>query len=111
MVLVIVLCAITVLFYAFFTFDRLVKAEYENYRDEWVADGSPKGFFWRAPECTWLGSSFAMQRLSFAWLFKTPTWATQSAIYRGWLKQLRLSVLVWNVTVVGTFLWFLIFCV
>lgn len=96
--------AISALLYSFATFDRLVRAEYTEDRSAWEADGRPFGFFWHAPECTWFRSAWATNRLSFVWLFKTPTWAVPSAIYRGWLRRLRICVLAWNVTIFGLLL-------
>ena len=89
------------LLYSFVTFDRLVRAQYEAHREAWIADGQPRGFFWRARECTWFGSAIATHRLSFAWLFNTPAWAAESKTSRALLRRLRISVLLWNVLVVG----------
>jgi hypothetical protein len=103
---VILVAAIFVLLYSFAMFDRLVQAEYAQDRLAWEADGQPRGFLWRAPECTWFRSSWATNRVAFVWLFKTPTWAAPSATYCGWLKRLRISVLVWNVTILCLFVAF-----
>ena len=89
-----------VVLYAFTMFDRLVRSEYESDREAWERDGRPRGFFWRAPECTWFKSSWAMNRLSFVWLFATPRWVVRSAQCQTWLRHLRVSVLAWNVIVV-----------
>jgi len=93
--------AVAVLLYAFAMFDRLVQAEYERDREAWEADGRPRGFLWRAPECTWFRSGWALSRLSFVWLFTTPAWAAQSTTCRGWLRRLRVCVLAWNVMILG----------
>jgi hypothetical protein len=100
-IVIIVLVGVAVLLYAFAMFDRLVRAQYEQYREAWVADGRPRGFLWRVPECTWWRSGLALGRLSSVWLFKTPAWAAQSGILRGWFRQLRVCVLAWNAIVVG----------
>lgn len=91
------LAGAAVLVYSFVTIDRLVKAQYEYHREAWTADGQPRGFFWRAPECTWFNSGLALHRLSLTWLFNTPAWAGGSASYRALLKRLRLSVLLSSV--------------
>jgi hypothetical protein len=104
----ILVLAIAVLLYSFVMFDRLVKAEYTHARSAWEADGRPRGFFWHAPECTWLRSGWAVNRLGFIWLFKTPNWAAQSAHYRDWLKRFRICVLAWNITIVGLFVAFML---
>ena len=98
---IILAVAISALLYSFAMFDRLVRAEYEQDRQAWEADGRPRGFFWRAPECTWFRSAWAINRLSFVWLFKTPTWAAPSAICRGWLRRLRICVLAWNIIILA----------
>jgi hypothetical protein len=94
-----------VLLVAISNFDSLVKIEYRKYKDEWIIDGKPHGFFWRPSESTWFSSSIAMQKLSFRWLFKTPQWISNDpeAIYR--LKRLRLFVLIFNI---GIVIWFII---
>lgn len=98
---VILALAISALLYSFAMFDRLIRAEYAQDRSAWEVDGRPRGFFWHAPECTWFRSAWATNRLSFIWLFNTPTWAVPSATYRDWLKRLRVCVLAWNVAILG----------
>lgn len=95
------LVAAGVLIYSFATFDRLVRAEYDLHREAWTADGRPRGFFWRAPECTWFDSSVALHRVTLVWLFTTPAWAAESGTHRALLRRLRLLVLVWNAAVIG----------
>jgi len=95
------MASLGLLFCSFAMFDRLVRAEYETNRGAWEADGRPRGFLWRAPECTWLRSDFARVRLSLVWLFSTPTWAAESVTYRSWLSRLRICVLAWNTLILG----------
>jgi hypothetical protein len=90
---------VAVLLYALVMFDRLVRAEYEGAREAWEADGRPRGFFWKAPECTWYRSAWALNRLSFVWLFATPAWVARSTTSRNWLRHWRVSVLTWNVII------------
>ena len=96
-----------VLVYSFVTFDRLVRTHYEFHREAWMADGKPRGFFWRAPECDWFASSLALHRLSLTWLFSTPAWVAESPTYRALMKRLRMSVLVWNVLLIGAIIVFI----
>ena len=103
--LVAIIAAAGVLLYSFAMFDRLVRAQYELYREAWLADGRPRGFFWRAPECTWFSSAWSRNRLSFVWLFRTPVWAAEPGRCRQYLSRLRLSVLIWNVTIVALAIW------
>jgi hypothetical protein len=78
---IILLLLFPVVIAAFIVFDQLVRLEYSSYRKNWEADGQPHGFFWVPAEAKsaggWLvgfGSSFAMQRCTFGWLFSTPEW-------------------------------------
>ena len=98
---VILVLAISALLYSFAMFDRLVRAEYAEDRTAWEADGRPYGFFWHAPECTWLRSAWATERLSLVWWFETPAWVTRSATYRNWLRRLRICVLFWNIAILA----------
>ena len=97
---------VIVLLYAFVLFDRLIRAEYEQHRQFWEADGRPAGFFWRAAECSFMTSQFAKTRLTLVWLFRTPAWIAGSPVLRTRLRQHRWAVLVWNV---GILIWFVFF--
>src|SRR5437016_1928179 len=96
-----IVLAIPLLLYAFFAFDRFVRAEYENARGAWEADGRPRGFFWKAPECTLYRSTWALYRLSFLCLFATPSWAAVSPASRNSLRRWRISVLAWNIVIIA----------
>ena len=89
-----------ILLYAIFNFDRLVKIEYQRYKEEWIKDGKPIGFFWRTPESSWLSSSFAMEKLTMQWLFKTPHWVNKDPEAMGRLRKLRRLVLFFNIGVI-----------
>lgn len=102
--LIIIFVGVPLLVYAFLMFNRVVRTEYETYRAAWEADGKPCGFFWRAPECTYFRSGWATNRLSFIWLFRTPSWAANSTDCRSWLKRLRICALAWNLLMVFLFL-------
>ena len=84
----------------FVSFDRLVKLEHNRYRQFWLDDGRPDGFFWHPGESTWFSSGVAKQVLLFKWLFSTPGWASQDGDARKALKKLRACVLIWNVGIV-----------
>jgi hypothetical protein len=94
--------AIADLLYGFWTFDRLVRWEYDHHRDQWLKDGRPDWFFWRANECDFFFSSIAKQKLTFVWLFKTPAWADGNIECIRRLSHLRTAVLAWN-TALATF--------
>lgn len=101
---IVFLCVLLVadLLSVFVAFDVLVKLMYRNHRTEWEAAGRPAGMFWRPPEVDGFAfmSGFAMQRLSFVWLFRTPVWIGGDAAAKRWLLWLRLSVLVWNAFII-----------
>ena len=99
------LCLVCILLYAFFNFDRLVKIEYQKHNEDWIKDGKPAGFFWRAPDSSWISSALATQKLSFQWLFKTPEWTIDDAEARDRLRKLRRLVLIFNI---GIIVWFVI---
>jgi hypothetical protein len=103
-IMVVIAVGLPLIFYSWLMFDRLVKAEYEIKRMVWEADGKPAGFFWKAPECTFFGSSWARNWLSFVWLFSTPSWVAESKDYRTWLMRFRIFVLAWSVLIVTIFL-------
>jgi hypothetical protein len=108
-IITIFLGLMAVLLMAFANFDRLVKIEYKKYKEKWVKDGKPRGFFWRPSEIPWfafaIASSLAMQSLSIKWLFKTPEWVTNDLEAKECLRKLRLYVLIFNV---GIIVWFVI---
>jgi len=96
--------ALPILIYSFVLLDRLIQAEYESHKAAWEADGKPMGFFFFPPGQNWLDKfrgGWARNRISFVWLFKTPSWVSASIEYRVWLRRFRICVLVWN-------LWFLL---
>jgi hypothetical protein len=101
-----IIVGLALLLYAFLMFDRIVRTEYEKNRIVWEADGRPCGFFWNAPECTLVRSGWARNRLSFVWLFTTPSWSDDSAECKIWLRRLRVSVFAWNVLILVSFLVF-----
>ena len=95
---------IPLLIYSFLMFDRVVKTEYESNREAWELDGKPYGYLWKAPECTYFRSSWARNRLSFAWLFTTPKWTLGMPNCQSWLTRMRICVLGWNIMIVSLFL-------
>jgi hypothetical protein len=98
--LVLLIC---VLFYAFMSFDRLLKMQYQRYHQCWIADGKPAGFFWRASECDFILSQFSRLRLTFSWIFSTPKWAAGCYELLAILKRLRLAVIIWNLGILSWF--------
>ena len=94
---------LVVLLFAFRNFDKLLEIEYLKYRDEWVKDGKPRGFFfWRPPEsCEYFSSAVAQQVLSVKWIFKPPGWSLKDIEAKTHQRNFRLFVLIsWIVIVV-----------
>lgn len=102
--IVFLMVGILLIFYSFVMFDRLVKAEYAINKSAWEADGRPRGFFWNTRECTTFRSDWARNRLSFLWLFRTPSWVSDSAECQTWLRRLRICVLGLHIVVLSIFL-------
>jgi hypothetical protein len=93
-----------VLLTAFWMFDKLVRLEYASYRADWEQDGRPNGFLFHPPETKELDaprSWVAFNRCAFAWLFRTPEWMRQDERALRWVFWLRVSVLTWNVGILG----------
>jgi hypothetical protein len=78
---------ISVLLGSFFTFDQLIRLEYNSYRTQWENDGKPHGFFWFPREywnsqnlslfSKWKSqykSVWAAPKANLIWLFLTPQW-------------------------------------
>ena len=100
MIPIIFICLMVILVLAFLDFDRLIKIEYKNYKEEWIDDRKPCGFFWRTSECTWFSSTFAMQGLSMKWLFSTPKWVINDVQARVCLRRFRLLI-IFNAGAIG----------
>jgi hypothetical protein len=84
-----------VLFVGFRAFDELLAVEHARHREEWDADGRPRGVFWR-PGRARLPGSLARDKLFVKWIFVTPPWAEGDEHARRPLARYRLCVLVWN---------------
>lgn len=105
-----VVCAVLLLggmgicFYSFVLFDRLVRIYYRSYRAEWERDGSPRGYFWWAPDSYNIGSWLARNRLTFVWNFRTPPWITASSEHSALLRTYRicnrLFLIVWLILLI-----------
>jgi hypothetical protein len=89
----------------FYYYDRILKTEYSKYHDQWLADGSPLGFFWVPKGSKLFTGSFSRGALSFQWLFRNPKWAMDDKTVLQYLFKLRLSwavgMLAWLILVAG----------
>lgn len=83
----------------YFLFDRLLRIQITDYRDEWLGKGSPCGYFWFSP--TYMSMSWSAQRardrLFGEWYRTPPRWADEcestSKQYANWRKATKLSYL------------------
>jgi hypothetical protein len=76
----------------FLVFDRLIRYEYENFREAWEHDGSPHGFFWHPPRpgcSTSIMRYMARDTLAVMWLVVTPSWMEKDEKARSLLSRLR----------------------
>jgi hypothetical protein len=80
---------VSTVIYGMLLFDRLVRWQYRNHRQQWISDGKPDGFFWRAKECESWSSDLAKKKLQISWMFVTPNWALAAPECRRWLTQSR----------------------
>ena len=77
-------------YFAFRSYDRLIRFEYEYHRADWENDGKPFGYVWRPPEIEEpMGSLLAFWRCGSKWLFKTPAWMSQDIEAMRLLKRFR----------------------
>lgn len=70
----------------FVVVDRLVRLEYNFYRRSWEKDGKPIGPFFIPPQSRMFGglwvsvkSRHALNKITIAWIFKTPQWVRDEA--------------------------------
>lgn len=104
----VVLALSPILLASFALFDLVIRRLYAVHRPSWKAEGSPRGFFFVPSEARWgpfarPGSSLAMQRAAFVWLFRTPEWARADATAKAWMTWFRLAVVGWNVGIISAF--------
>ncbi len=95
---------VPILILAFNTFDNLIRLEYEEFHEQWLADGTPSGIYWRpAGRRPSFQGAFATQKAMFLFLFTKPGWMKSNARASGLQRRYRLLALTWNV---GLVLWF-----
>jgi len=89
---------------AFLMFDRIVKFQFENYRDEWEKSGKPNGVFTSIGDSTFLTSSLSRNIKLISWAFASDEWMKKepSIIKKVWLMRSAVYVfwLVWIIVVV-----------
>jgi hypothetical protein len=99
LVIILIGVGIFVILGAHYQLERLVRAEHDLHYDSWVADGRPQ--FMTTRERFGLGSHWARSRVSFVWLFRTPSWVTASSDHVRHLRLLRLFVAAWNLPILS----------
>jgi len=102
--IVVFILGLPILIRAFLAFDTLVALERSQYPVAWESDGRPRpiirGMF--SSEFS-LRGWLATQRCTFAWLFRTPGWASADPRARAALTRLRASAALWNLVIMPVF--------
>lgn len=93
------------LFGAFSTFNKLVRIEREQFRQQWMRDGQPREWFQKRSTHQSRDGGLAKYICSWVWLFRTPYWVRASEPASRLIWRYRLSLLVWNM---GIVLWILV---
>ncbi len=102
---VVVVLLVADLLWAFATWDRIIKLEFQKYPVEWQKDGKPPGYFWKTPPSAYssywdrLRAIWHRGWLISAWLFRSPAWARSDAKASGLLIRFRLLVAIWNLSI------------
>jgi hypothetical protein len=91
--------------------DRLLRAEYERHREQWIADGGPCGIFWRPGDGQYHRNRRAVARVSWSWLFRRPVWMAEDSGSRRTLAGYRTSTFaLWVLAaIMAGFLLFVLF--
>lgn len=81
---------------AFYFFDRLLKIQYSDFKDEWKRAGTPHGFFWIPKESASslkvlprASATRARTKSLFSWLFRTPEWIKRDPAARTSIFKMR----------------------
>lgn len=89
--------------YGFMMIDKLIKQMYNSHNEEWIKVGKPSGMFYYPPEARNLQSMISMQSNVFVWIFKTPKWIKGDEAPSSYLKKLRVSLAIANLSILGIF--------
>ena len=77
--------------YHFYCFDRVVRFEFKNYKNEWIKDGKPYGFFWTSKESTYWQGCISRNACLEKWLKENPEWIQNDSKVTHLLNRLRFS--------------------
>jgi hypothetical protein len=87
-------------------YNKLLKIEYEQYRDEWESDGMLPGFGYM-PEGAkrTIQSAWARNHQLFHWLVKSPNWSKNNKEARKYLFLCRFFILAFaaSIIIIGEF--------
>jgi len=90
----------------FFCVDRLIRFQYKNYREQWIRDGRPYGYFWTSKESSfWLGC-FSREACVKKWLEEKPDWIQEDAkaVDRlNWIRRAK-SFMYFSMSICGVIL-------
>jgi len=89
--------------YGFIMIDKLIKQMHNSHNEEWIKVGKPSGMFYYPSGARNLQSMISMQLNVFIWAFKTPKWVKSDAISSSYLKKLRFSLAIANLSMLGFF--------
>jgi hypothetical protein len=99
----ILLAGIPVCISLFWTFDHLVRIEFERFPGNWTADGQPNSLFRpsikRWSFRTWL----ATQRCAFTWSIVRPKWSSTDPEARRYARRLQALFGIWILVVIPLF--------
>ena len=72
-------------------FDDLMRHYHTQLPEQWVASGSPIGFFWQPGEgITWAEGTQARRRIFWTWMKQSPEWMTDQLQWK--MRIVRLSL-------------------
>ena len=94
--LVVLLAVFPVLVSLMWTFDRLVRLEFEKFPENWTADGRPYPLLWKRRDMPrTIRSWLATQRCALVWPFVVPEWSYQDAEALRYARRLRVLFALW----------------
>ena len=73
-------------------FDRILKFQYQNYREIWEEQGKSVGYFWFSPDEKSLSSFVSRIARSYSWTFFNDEWMANEPKILRMIKFYRLCV-------------------
>ena len=75
----------------FYCFDRLIRFEFKNHKDQWVKDGKASGFFWQSGESGFWQGGMSRKAAWQNWSKEIPGWIQADPQAMVLLKSMRRS--------------------